>query len=47
MNTDIKKTGQAKHLQLRTKRYLQKTSSSIYWNINNYRTVFCSNYWNM
>ena len=32
-----------------TKRYLQKTSSSKYWNINfnNYRIVFCSSCWNL
>jgi len=30
-----------------TKRYLQKTSSSNYWIINNYRTVFCSSHWNL
>jgi len=37
-------------LQLRTKRYLQKTSSSNYIErsrFNNYRTVFFSNYWNL
>jgi len=33
------------HLQLRTKINLQKTSSSNRWNSNNYRTVFCINYW--
>jgi len=28
-------------------RFLQNTSSSNYLNVNNYRTVFCNNYWNV
>jgi len=48
MNNAIK-TLSSTYFQLRTKRSLQKTSSSNYWNINilNHRNVFCSNYWNL
>jgi len=35
------------HLQLRTTANLQKAIGSNYWNSNNYRTVSCSNYWNL
>jgi len=34
-------------MQLRTTVNLQNTNSSNYWNSNNYRTVSCSNYWNL
>jgi len=46
MNNAIERLS-SRHLQLRTKRWLHKTSSSNYWNINNYPTVFWSNYWNL
>jgi len=38
------------YLQLRTKLYLQKTSLVVNIEIltfNNYRTLFCSTYWNL
>jgi len=42
------KTLSSTHLQLQTERCLQKASSSNHWNISiqQYRIVFCSNYWN-
>jgi len=48
MNNAIE-TVSSTHFRLRTKRSLQKTSSSNYWNINilNHCNVFCSNYWNL
>jgi len=35
------------HFKLRSKLNPQKTSGSNYWNRNNYRTISCSNYYNL
>jgi len=49
MNNAIKALSST-HLQLQTKRCLQKTSTIVtveIWTFNNYRIVFCSTYWNL
>jgi len=45
--TIVKYWWSSTHLQLRTKCCLQNASSSNYWNINNYRTIFGNNYWSL